>query len=231
MTALLCLPPAGGRHTAFADWPSRVAEHTVVPVRTPRSRGERPMTMAEHVGAVVLGHAAHVVGGDYVVLGHSVGAHVALHLLHLVADLGLPAPRRLVTIAARPPGHPDPESPLSRLSDARLTERVRAYGGTSAAALDDPEVRAIVLDLVRTDLRLAETAPLPGTPLDVPVSSIGGDRDAAVPAGLLPYWAAVTTAAHDHQVVPGGHFLEDRRALLAALTRTLTTANPAGAPR
>ncbi|MBE7700242.1 thioesterase [Oerskovia sp. Sa1BUA8] len=221
---LLCLPPAGGVQTAFRDWPAEVGGLDVLPIRVPRSREDRSATMAEHVGEVVLRHMRHVTSGDWAVLGHSVGAHVALHLVRTVLDLGLPAPRRLVVVASRPPGHPDPETPLHRLSDDRLAARIAEYGGIAPEQLDDPDLRALVLHLVRTDLRLAELAPPVDGPLPVPVTSIGGDRDASVPVELLPHWGAATTVGHESHVVPGGHFFEDPRAVLHLVARAVNGA-------
>ncbi len=227
---LLCLPPAGGVQTAFRDWPAELGGLAVRPVRVPRSREGRSATMAEHVGEVVLRHSTQVMSGDWALLGHSVGAHVALHLVRTVLDLGLPAPRRLVVVASRPPGHPDPDTPLHLLPDDRLAARVAGYGGMAPGQLDDPDLRALALHLVRTDLRLAELAPPVDGPLPVPLTSIGGDRDASVPVDLLPHWGAATTAGHESHVVPGGHFFEDPSAVLRLVARAVARqpATPTG---
>jgi medium-chain acyl-[acyl-carrier-protein] hydrolase len=177
--------------------------------------------MARHIGEIILRHSGEILGGPYVVLGHSVGAHVALHLARTLVEIGLPLPEKLVVLASRPPSHPDPESPLHQLSDERLAERLAGYGGMSAGELADPDLLELALLLVRADLRLVEEATRPQLPVPVPVSVVGAQSDASVPVDVLSHWGRVTSSTFDWQVVPGGHFFADRVALVAAVTSAI----------
>ena len=170
---LLCLPPAGTGRLAFADWPERIGDYAVEPVLYPGrdSRVSEPLatSVADLVGDVLRRHGAAIAGGRFALLGRSVGAALAMHVVDALIREELPLPRHVVLVAARPPQRPDPESPLFRLSDRRLRERIADWGGMSADELADDELMSWTLRLVRADLAVAETAlsragTIPGSP-------------------------------------------------------------------
>ncbi|MEV4259162.1 thioesterase domain-containing protein, partial [Spirillospora sp. NPDC049652] len=93
-----------------------------------------------------------------------------------------------------------------------------ALGGTDAAAMRDPDLRALVLPYVRNDFALVEgyrpdeRAGRDGPPLDVPVTAIVGDADGNVTAEQAGRWRETTSAGFALKVLPGDHFyLQEQR--------------------
>lgn len=207
---LLCLPPAGTGRLAFADWPERIGDYAVEPVLYPGrdSRVSEPLatSVADLVGDVLRTHGAAIAGGRFALLGRSVGAALAMHVVDALIREELPLPRHVVLVAARPPQRPDPESPLFRLSDRRLRERIADWGGMSADELADDELMSWTLRLVRADLAVAETALSRAGTIPVSLTVVGAKDDRSVPVDVLSEWESATTAQFAWHVLPGGHF-------------------------
>ncbi|MFD5829862.1 thioesterase domain-containing protein, partial [Lentzea sp. NPDC060358] len=93
--------------------------------------------------------------------------------------------------------------------------------GADPEPFEMAELRRLVLPVLRADLRLAETWPLPARPpLDVPVLVLAGTRDPDAPPADAAAWAAETTARCDVVALEGDHFFPEHRAPeIAALLR------------
>lgn len=95
---------------------------------------------------------------------------------------------------------------------------------TSQQVLDSPELRALVLPVLRADYRLSETyRPADGRPLACPILAVSGDNDPDVDLGMLPEWGKLTEAAFDIRIFDGDHFYLNpkRRVLIGEITRRL----------
>src|SRR5207253_3000662 len=78
--------------------------------------------------------------------GHSMGAVMASELTAALAASGGPTPQHLFLSARRAPGVPDPDAPISGLSDAAfVTELSRRYGGIPAEVMQDEELMSLLL--------------------------------------------------------------------------------------
>ena len=119
------------------------------------------------------------------------------------------------------PGVPRHDMPLEDLLAALETH----YGrGIDPRLLRDPDMAALLVGIIRADLRLLETyAYVNGPPLSCPISVYaGGDDRSTDETGLLA-WREQTTASFALDVFPSaGHFfLEDRSSeLILSVSRT-----------
>ena len=209
---LLCFHHAGGGASFFRDWPGMLAPHgiEVWPVQLPGREGRfsepKPTDLPGLVAELVDFFAAPLSDLPYALYGHSRGAYVACAFAAEMSVRGQ-GPLHLLTGAARPPEHPDPDSPLHRMDDDRLLAKLTSYGGMSQELLGFPELVELAVNTARADLRLTETAPWPETPwFDCPLTAVGGRDDKSVPVALLPYWRSASTASTDVLVLDGGHF-------------------------
>jgi surfactin synthase thioesterase subunit len=142
----------------------------------------------------------------FALFGHSMGALLAYEVALRLAAAGLPTPSHLFASGRRAPSrHRDDRLHLS--SDDDLLAHIRRLGGPGSMALDDPEIRAMVLPLIRHDYRAVETYRHdPSAVLDCPITVLTGDRDALVSLNEAHAWAGHTTGPTDLVVLPGGHF-------------------------
>ncbi|WP_328303158.1 alpha/beta fold hydrolase [Streptomyces sp. NBC_00435] len=232
---MYCFPHSGGSPGEYMRWSDRLPGTEVWGVQLP-GRGSRlaesPFTdMPELVDAVVSGLGFT---GPYVLFGHSLGALVAFETAHALRERGLPGPRALLLSGSAAPHVLRPFPSLSDLEGEELVAAVeKVYGPVPPEIHQDAELRDMLLDGLRADLRVVGQYTHRGRPaLDVPITVFAGSGDDETPAELAA-WQACTTAACEVRMFQGDHFYfrESPDAFFTALTASLTAARAESAPR
>jgi len=207
--ALFCFPHAGGGASAFAAWPAVLSPSVEVrPVQLPGRESrfrERPLgRMEDLVGAAVPALAASV-DRPFALFGLSLGAAVAYAVAAGMERAGL-HPLRLLVAAHRAPSVP-PREEVRGLPSDELWAWLARLNGTSAAVLEDGELRDVLEPVMRADLELDETyRPDPPSRLACPITVLGGDRDDSVTEAELTAWEALTSGGCEQVRLPGDHF-------------------------
>ncbi|MEZ4362898.1 MAG: alpha/beta fold hydrolase [Kofleriaceae bacterium] len=220
---LVCLPFAGGAASVFHPWINLFGPAIeVCPVELP-GRGVRmaepPLRDMRRLCDALLEPLEHLHGGlPLALFGHSMGGRIAFELaqrlgdkvVHLFAS-GTAAP----DVAPRLGGGPGAK-PIAQLDDAEFLARLRELGGTPVEILEDEELMARVLPVVRADFVLVERyRAAPHAQVAVPLTVLRGSHDPGVSAANAERWQLRTSAAYRHVEVPGGHFfLEPQRAMV-----------------
>ncbi|RZT88647.1 pyochelin biosynthetic protein PchC [Pseudonocardia sediminis] len=232
---LVCLPWAGGSAGSFAPWVDALAGVAVVHrVRYPgrESRFGEPCVrdmdaMADAVAEAVRPLCAR----PTVLFGHSMGAAVAHEVALRCERSGRPP--ALVVVS----GHPGPGTyrgrDVHRMDDEALLVELDRLAGEPGMLTRHPELREILLPVVRADLGLVEShSARPPAPIRSPLAVFRGADDPDVSDEQARAWRR-SQADGDlvrHEVFPGGHFYLEQHAdrVLAALSRLLGSL-PAGA--
>lgn len=137
--------------------------------------------------------------------GHSMGASLAFEVGRRLERAGV-VPAALVVSARRAPTALRNES-FHLADEAALVRELRTLGSTGLDLLDDPEIRELVLPVIRNDYRAAETYRyLPGTDVSCPVLALTGDQDPKATPAELARWEQHTTGPFELKVLAGGHF-------------------------
>lgn len=222
---LFCLPPAAGAASGYRPWMTLLAPRTeVVPVQLPGRESrfvEDPVTSADELVATLVDAIRPEIGPRYALFGHSMGALLAHDVACALAAAGRP-PTHLI-VSAHVPAHLMALKPLpthvARMSDPDLRDYLAANGGLTGEQLDDEELLAIVLPLLRADLTVCESYRwTPRPPLDFPITALGGEHDPNAPGALLARWSELTTAGFRCRLLPGGHhYLYDNPAAVAGV--------------
>jgi medium-chain acyl-[acyl-carrier-protein] hydrolase len=113
---------------------------------------------------------------------------------------------------------------MHALPEAAFIERLRRFDGTPAALLDNPDLMALFLPILRADFALSETHVYDDeAPLTCPISALGGLQDPEVSHADLAAWRDQTEGRFALRLFRGGHFfLRDQQpALLQALFQDL----------
>jgi surfactin synthase thioesterase subunit len=205
---LFCLPYAGGSAAAFRQWTALLdrLDIEVLAVELPghgRRIGESPRLDVAEIAAAL----AAAVDRPYVLFGHSLGARLAFEVCRHLRDRGSPEPVRLCVSGTPGPRLDRVGRGDSRLPDADFVTRVQRMGGTPAAVLGDPELRALFLPVVRSDFAWGDDYEYrPGPPLTCPISAFAGAADPEAPPDQVATWAAETTGPTRLHIVDGDHF-------------------------
>jgi surfactin synthase thioesterase subunit len=232
---LLCLPCAGGGALSYAGWEQySLGGFEPVAVRLPGREDrveEDPVTDWATLVAALADAVAPLAHRPLAVFGHSMGALTGYELLRELERRGHPAP---VLFAAS--AHQAPQELPAEAGPPRTTRELLDYvrqldhDGT-AALLDDPEWREMLLGPLRADLRLhdgyrsyADRAAR--SPLATHFLVLAGDDDPTVSPRTHPGWAALTSGGSTRRGYPGGHFYlrEQRERLLDELGQDLSDA-------
>lgn len=233
-TVLVCLPYAGSGASFFRGWRSFAPRGLeVAPLQLP-GREERfvdpPLTeVAEAVDDLLprvlpIGQGAERVA----IFGHSLGAILAYELAHRLAGQGgVPLTHLFVS------GSPGPatvrEIRASLLDDEGFLAQVHELAGYSHPALENPELRELLLPVLRADVEMHENyRPPPHPLLDIPVTALRGREDHLVSAEQAAQWKEVTTGESTVVELDGGHmYLTDHpHALLRLVASRLSVTEP-----
>lgn len=215
---LLCFHHAGGGASLFRSWTAALQSHAeLVLVQLPGREQRRGQALQHHLADVVASVLPAVLGlrdKPMTLFGHSMGALVALQLARELAAAGEgKLLRKLILSACHPPHWP--RERISRLPEAQFLDRLRAMGGTPPEILQDADMMALFLPILRADFAVCESSiELEGPPLSCPLLVYGGIDD-AIALDDLASWRRYSDGSFQMKLFPGGHFyLRSERALL-----------------
>jgi surfactin synthase thioesterase subunit len=208
---LVCFPFAGAGASFFRPWSARLAgQFDVIAVQLPgreKRFGDAPHTSVSAAIAEVLPELGRSLGsrGDVVVFGHSLGAVLAYELARRASrEAGFQVARLVVS------GSPAPARQRGRratgLSDDQFVEQVSDLAGYRHPVLEDPEMRELLLPVLRADVEMHEGyVPSQLDVLAASITCVRGRDDALVSLADSARWQEVTRQPLDLVEVAGGH--------------------------
>lgn len=206
---LICFPPAGAGAGFYRFWGKLSPSFLdVVVVQYPGREDRVAEPCKRNMSALVDGIAESVDTLNdlpMALFGHSMGAAVA----HEVAKRRESAGLRIehLFVSGRPPPHLQRKKSIHLLDDDGVIEEIIRLGGTSAAVLENLELRRLLMPSIRNDFRLIETYSGNLEPmLRAPVSALIGDADTEVTADEANDWRKSTSGSFLLDQYPGGHF-------------------------
>lgn len=228
-TTLICLPFAGAGASFFRPWPAAAPDGIeVVAIQLPgrewRIDDEPYRTVAQAADGLlpeITGHADP--SRALVLFGHSLGAVLAYELACRLTDGGARLGGLVVS------GSPGPWTrrarPATGLPDDEFVRRVEVFAGYAHAALEDPEMRELILPTLRADVQMHEDyLTSRSTPLPAPVISVRGRDDQLVSTEQAGQWAKATSRDFTLVEVAGGHmYLTDDPGPVLRLVETIGT--------
>lgn len=224
---LVCFPYAGAGAHVFRTWPEALPAGVEVlaialPGRDVRLREPLFHQLSPLVAALTDALASWL-EPPFAVFGHSFGAMLGFAFARELHRRGLPGPLHLFASGRRAPQLPERDS-LRGLPEPAFLAALRRMGGIPDAVLDEPELIAYFLPILRADFTANESETIAADrPLPCSITALGGVADERVTQDELDAWRAQTTAAFDREMFGGGHFFlqTERAAFLGSLAQRL----------
>ncbi len=208
---LFCFPFGGTGASFYRDWQSALHNSIeVCPIQPPGREerlSEKPFTdlasLVTELGEVLEPYLDR----PFAFFGHSMGALISFELARYLRRLNQPMPAYLF-ISGRPaPQIPLTDLPTFDLPDSEFIKELRQIQGTPESVLQNPELMALFLPLLRADFELCQTYHYNHElPLNCPFFVFGGLTDSDISQESLVSWRAQTTYPMKLQMFPGDHF-------------------------
>lgn len=208
---LFCFPYAGAGARVFQEWAGELPDSIEVwPVHLPgreRRIAEAPIAVIDGLAAALLAGAGELFRGRFAFFGHSMGALLSFELARLMRRRGLDTPCCLLVSGLGAPHLPCILHPTAHLPEPEFIARLYQLNGTPAEVLDNPELLALVLPVLRADFLAVETYAFAAEPpLACPIRAYGGTDDADVPREHLEAWRLHTGDDFASRLFEGDHF-------------------------
>jgi medium-chain acyl-[acyl-carrier-protein] hydrolase len=168
---------------------------------------EKCFTQVEPLVQEVLRVLEPLMDRPFAFFGHSMGATVAFELARELRRRGARQPVVLGISGRIAPHCRSRFRPVQELTDAQLVEKLKEVGGLPEYVLNEPELMAHVLPLVRADYKIVDDYRLiPEPPLSCSISAFYGLGDVLTTQEEISGWQQHTTGKFTMQGFPGDHF-------------------------
>lgn len=225
---LFCFPYAGGGASIFRTWPDDLPPSIQIcsiqlPGRESRLR-EPCFTRLEPLVQALVQALSPYLDVPYAFFGHSLGALIGFELARALVRENRPSPVHLFVSGHSAPQVQSLDPPIHQLPEPDFIKELRHLNGTPGEVLQNAELMALLLPVLRADFAINETyVYIPGTLLDCPISAFGGLQDSLVSRDGLAAWCDQTYSTFALRMFPGDHFFlhSARPPLLRAIVHDL----------
>ncbi|MFH8476669.1 thioesterase II family protein [Streptomyces sp. NPDC018000] len=222
-TRLVCFPHAGGAATYYHPVSAALKPGIeVLAVQYPGRQDRRKEPVVRSVEELARQATAAIrpwADRPLAFFGHSMGALVAFEVARQLADEGAP-PLSVIVSGRRSPTSFRDEN-VHRRDDQGIVAEMARLGGSDPRMFEDPEMRALLLPVIRADYEAVETYRYrPGPALPCPVLALLGESDPVASAEEARGWAEHTSGGFELRTFSGGHFyLNDHAAAVTGAVR------------
>jgi surfactin synthase thioesterase subunit len=209
---LLCFTYAGSSAQLFLRWNEYAPEWIEVsgfemPGHGRRLVESKPLDDQTEAAAFIADAILPMLDRPYALFGHCLGAALAYEATRVLKSRGEPQPVHLFTSGACAPHYGIPIANVEGMDDEEFIEHFGSVYGAPLGLLNDPQMRPLVLPMVRADARMTQNYHyVPGPPVDYGITAVAGEGDPDVKLEHLDGWRQHTTANVTTRLYPGNHF-------------------------
>jgi surfactin synthase thioesterase subunit len=228
---LLCFPFAGGGANVFRSWSQCAgANIEVYGVALP---GREARISETNIGcadtlcnAIVAELVNRFLHRPIVFFGHSMGSMLAYEVAVRLQTRYNWIPQALFASGRQAP-HKKMGGNFHTAPEEVFIRELKRLNGTPDSIFEDPEMKNIVVSILRADYQLIETYKNENpTRLNAPIVTCCGDNDPEVHPDEMTHWSELTSHPCTHHLFEGGHFfLQPKAREIIALIRHQTGIN------
>ncbi|NIM14920.1 MAG: thioesterase [Candidatus Aminicenantes bacterium] len=210
---LFCFPYAGGAAAAFNKWRQYLDKYIDLRAVELAGRGKRIYdppynSIEEAVDDVFNLISEELAKGPYAFYGHSMGGIIAYELAYKIRDNNLPEPLHIFFSGRGAPNIPCEDDEMYHLlPEDEFREKIIELGGTPKEFFDHLELLEVLLPMLRSDFKIAETYEHNGEikPLDYDITVFIG-KEEEVNAEQMHGWREHTNKVCTIYYFAGEHF-------------------------
>ena len=226
---LFCFPYAGGSSVIFRTWANNLPKSIEVCSIELPGRGSRfseaPFTRLDLLVEAIAPSLLPYLDKHFAFFGHSMGAVISFEVTRLINKKYGLLPVHLLIAGRHAPQLPDRNPPIHTLPEPDFIEKLCRYNGMPKQVLENPELMAIFLPILRADFAICETYNYTDEPpLSCPITVFGGLQDSETSIDELEAWRNQTNNSFSLHLLPGDHFFiqSDQLLLLQLISQVLT---------
>lgn len=211
---LVCFPFAGGGASVYNSWKKSFADIVnVCPVQLPGREDrilEKPYKNMEQLVADVVSELCNWCNKKIYLLGHSMGGKIAYETAKKIEEKKKKV-EMLIVSGSRVPHIPEP-NPIYHLPDSRFISSLEKFEGIPESILENRELLAFFLPMLRADFEMNETYYTKKTIcLNCPIIAMGGSLDEEANEEEISLWQKYTSGKFEYRIFEGGHFFIKQR--------------------
>ena len=227
---LFCFPYSGANASMYYSWVDILpASVEVNPVQLP-GHGNRvseiPYTSLPALIDAVESALLPYLDKPFAFFGHSMGALVSFELARRLQNKHATSPVYLFVSGHNAPQIPDETEHIHALSEHEFLDKLRMLNGTPEEVFQDPELRDLLIPVLRADFTVCETYIFDADQLlDCPICACGGLGDKYIDRNGLQAWSELTSNTFSLRLFPGDHFYlnKERMYLLQAVAQEINS--------
>ena len=248
---LFCFPFAGGGSAVYQNWAQSIDPTIeVVAIEPPGRLGritETPVADMEEFVDQLVSEMRGMLDLPFAFYGHCLGALTMYETSRWFGQTRMPRPEHLFVSGARPPDRINDQGrfeerlmrDLLQLAEYRINlppyaqpddvfaEIIRHFNiRATDELLNDPELRQLMLPVIRTEFQMASNYRFAGgPPLNIPITCFAAKGDPYVSRGQVLGWGRFTNARLLVHIREGAHFavVEDAAFIQDVINRELET--------
>ena len=226
---LFCFAYAGASAQLFLRWNDYVPDFIEItgfelPGHGRRLMDGKPFNVYEPAARYIAAKLEPILDRPYALFGHCLGAVLAYEATRILKQHGAPEPVHLFTAGARGPHYGIPIADVDNMDDQKFIEHYNNVYGASLDLLKDPQMRSLILPIVRADGHMTQIYRYqPGERMGYNISAVTGECDPDVNLEQMQGWQQHTTGTVTTRLYPGNHFffLQCASQMLADFSRQL----------
>ncbi|BBN83851.1 hypothetical protein PA25_38360 [Pseudoalteromonas sp. A25] len=179
---LICFPYAGGSARSFSNWQDVLPSYVEQIMISMPGRGSRfsepPVSCMDTLTDTLIDELTPHLSSNMIFYGHSLGARVAFEIQRKLTTKGLPKPCHFIASGSAYPGKDRSAKNIYLLEDDAFIAELKNLNGTPPAVLENEELMALFMPVLRADFKLADTYKYQGSEqFSCDISVFAGEKD------------------------------------------------------